>query len=220
MEAWVEFDCQITLAELKARIQVDYDIVISETSLHRALEERVFTYKDLHYELLQLNDESFKNKRSEYVQQLREHIIQGKVPIWIDETNFNLFTFRTKGRSKKNTRAKFVRGCSQKGKNLHIIGAISATNFVFCTRRRGALKSRHANEWLKTMLQEVEFQDASFLKLGPYSPMLNPIENMWPALKSRIKTSLRERVAAFMGPPPDGQTRTLCIKIVFNSTMN
>ncbi|ETV72285.1 hypothetical protein H257_12746 [Aphanomyces astaci] len=34
MEAWVEFDCQITLAELKARIQVDYDIVISETSLH------------------------------------------------------------------------------------------------------------------------------------------------------------------------------------------
>ncbi|KAF0704092.1 hypothetical protein AaE_015113 [Aphanomyces astaci] len=49
--------------------------------------------------------------------------------------------------------------------------------------------------------------DASFLKLGPYSPMLNSIENMWSALKSRIKTCLRERVAAFMGPPPDGQTR-------------
>ncbi|KAF0775371.1 hypothetical protein AaE_000929, partial [Aphanomyces astaci] len=39
--------------------------------------------------------------------------------------------------------------------------------------------------------------------------MLNPIENMWSALKSRIKISLRERVAAFMGPPPDGHTRNV-----------
>ncbi|KAF0704093.1 hypothetical protein AaE_015114 [Aphanomyces astaci] len=36
MEAWVECDCQSTFAELKARIQVDYDIVVSETTIHRA----------------------------------------------------------------------------------------------------------------------------------------------------------------------------------------
>jgi hypothetical protein len=37
--------------------------------------------------------------------------------------------------------------------------------------------------------------------------MLNPIENMWSALKARVKTRLRDGVVAFMGPPPDGQTR-------------
>jgi len=49
--------------------------------------------------------------------------------------------------------------------------------------------------------------DASLLRLSKYSPMLNPIENMWSALKARVKTRLRDGVVAFMGPPPDGQTR-------------
>ncbi|CAK4611442.1 unnamed protein product, partial [Aphanomyces euteiches] len=57
------------------------------------------------------------------------------------------------GRSKRNTRARFVRGGAQKGKNLHTIGAISSTNFVFCTKKRGAFKSADANDWLREMLR-------------------------------------------------------------------
>ncbi|RHZ05968.1 hypothetical protein DYB26_008949 [Aphanomyces astaci] len=50
-----------------------------------------------------------------------------------------------------------------------------------------------------------EFQAATLLRLAPYSPMFNPIENLWSEFKAHVKTLLRERLAAFTGPPSDGQ---------------
>ncbi|KAH9113017.1 hypothetical protein AeMF1_012730 [Aphanomyces euteiches] len=52
-----------------------------------------------------------------------------------------------------------------------------------------------------------EFSEACLLKLSPYSPMMNRIENLWLSLKAKVKSLLRERLAAFMGPPPEGSTR-------------
>lgn len=37
--------------------------------------------------------------------------------------------------------------------------------------------------------------------------MMNPIENLWSSLKAKVKSLLRERLAAFMGVPPEGSTR-------------
>ncbi|KAH9186475.1 hypothetical protein AeNC1_011547, partial [Aphanomyces euteiches] len=72
MEAWVEFDCQITLDKLQARLRDELDINVSTSTINRALDERVFTYKNIHDEPLQLNDETLKAKRQQYVQKLRE----------------------------------------------------------------------------------------------------------------------------------------------------
>ena len=60
---------------------------------------------------------------------------------------------------------------------------------------------------LESVFEEDEFCTSSLLRLSPYSPMLNPIENLWSSMKSHVKTLLRERLAAFMAPSPDGQTR-------------
>ncbi|KAH9116547.1 hypothetical protein AeMF1_009531 [Aphanomyces euteiches] len=234
---YVEFDCQITLDELQARLRDELDINVSTSTINRALDERVFTYKNVHDEPLQVNDETLKAKRQQYVQKLRELLSMGKIPVWMDETNFNLFTARTKGRSKKGKREVLPLGGTQKGKNLHIIGAMSANNFLYCVHKRGAYKSIHANEWLRNMLravrehyeglqdivviadnapchsrlnevfEEEEFSEACLLKLSPYSLMMNPIENLWSSLKAKVKSLLRERLAAFMGPPPEGSTR-------------
>ncbi|KAH9153952.1 hypothetical protein AeNC1_019244, partial [Aphanomyces euteiches] len=159
--------------------------------------------------------------RQEYVRRLRAMLGEGKLPIWIDETNYNLFTARTKARSKRGTRAVNQRGSSQKEKNLHIIGAISTNNFLYCTAKRGAYKGQHANDWLRDMLRqakahfgalgdllvicdnapchsrlgnvldEEEFGDVSLLRLSPYSPMMNPIENLWSMMKNHVKSLLR-----------------------------
>ncbi|RHY67013.1 hypothetical protein DYB30_009036, partial [Aphanomyces astaci] len=224
-QSWVEFDAQITLQEMKDRLMLELGINVSKTTLHRELDKRVFTYKTVHYEPLQMNDPSFKDKRVEYVVAFRELMGQGKIPIWIDETNFNLFTCRTKARSRRGTRAVVVRGGTQKGKNLHVIGAMSSANFFFCTHKRGAYKHQDANLWLRDMLRAatqhfgrlddiVVIADnapchsrATLLRLSSYSPMFNPIENLWSEFKAHVKTHLRERLAAFMGPPPDGLTR-------------
>ncbi|RHY81989.1 hypothetical protein DYB26_013773, partial [Aphanomyces astaci] len=85
---------------MKDRLMLELGINVSKTTLHRELDKRVFTYKTVHYEPLQMNDPSFKDKRVEYVVAFRELMGQGKIPIWIDETNFNLFTCRTKARSR------------------------------------------------------------------------------------------------------------------------
>ena len=57
------------------------------------------------------------------------------------------------------------------------------------------------------MFEEEEFSEACLLKLSPYSHMMNPIENLWSSLKAKVKSLLRERLAAFMGVPPEGSTR-------------
>ncbi|KAH9147501.1 hypothetical protein LEN26_004708 [Aphanomyces euteiches] len=178
------------------------------------LDERIFTYKNVHHEPLQMNDPQFKQMRQEYVRRLRTMMGKGKIPIWIDETNHNLFTARTKARLKCGTRAANQRDSSQKGKNLHVIGAISMNNFLYAPRFAVQYSdllvicdNAPCHSRLGNVLDEEEFEDVSLLRLSPYSPMMNPIENLWSMMKNHVKSLLRERLAAFMGPAPDGQMR-------------
>ncbi|KAF0704700.1 hypothetical protein AaE_014805 [Aphanomyces astaci] len=225
---WVEFDSQITLEEIKDRFMLDLEIEVSKSTLHRELDKRVYTFKSVHYEPLQMNDPTFKGKRREYVQQLRDLLGQGKIPIWIDETNFNLFTSRTKARSLRGRRAVFIRGGTQKGKNLHqpdanewIRGMLGAA-----TNHYGGLQdilviadNAPCHSRLENVFAEDEFRTATLLRLAPYSPMMNPIENLWSQFKAHVKALLRERLTAFMCPPPrwiysrgvsDAVSRTYC----------
>ncbi|KAJ8542610.1 hypothetical protein ON010_g12200 [Phytophthora cinnamomi] len=45
----------------------------------------------------------------------------------------------------------------------------------------------------EVVFEETEFLDATLLRLGPYSPMLNPIENVFSTFKSAVKAFMRER---------------------------
>ncbi|KAH9117567.1 hypothetical protein AeMF1_008792 [Aphanomyces euteiches] len=168
MESWVEWDNQITLEEIRAKLLLEHNIQASTSTIHRMLDERIFTYKNVHHEPLQMNDPQFKQMRQEYVRRLRTMLGEGKIPIWIDETNHNLFTAR----------------------DLLVI-----CDNAPCHSRLG------------NVLDEEEFEDVSLLRLSPYSPMMNPIENLWSMMKNHVKSLLRERLAAFMGPAPDGQMR-------------
>ncbi|ETV72293.1 hypothetical protein H257_12463 [Aphanomyces astaci] len=167
-----------------------------------------------------MSDPSFKDKRVEYVVAFGELMGQGKIPIWIDEAKLQLVHLPHQGT----------------GNNLHVIGAMSSANFFFCSHKRGAYKHQDANLWLREMLraasqhfgrlddivviadnaachsmleqvfEEEEYDSATLLCLSSSSPMFNPIENLWSEFKAHVKTLLRERLAAFMGPPPDGLT--------------
>ncbi|KAH9102311.1 hypothetical protein AeMF1_021091 [Aphanomyces euteiches] len=231
MEKWIEDDPQTTLEEMKLRLEGQHNIIVSNATIHRALMGRVYTFKDCHYEPLQANCLQVKQARRDYVAELRRLKADDKIPIWIDETNFNLFTARTKGRSKRGTRVRSIRPAPQKGRNLHIIGAMSNAGFFYAKHARGSYNNLRANDWLRGMLryarshfhglkdivvicdnapchsrveqvfEEDEFLEARLLRLSPYSPQLNPIENLWSQVKSRVKTFLREGLAAFMGPP-------------------
>lgn len=143
----------------------------------------------------------------------------------MDETNFNLFVRRTQGRSKKGARAVAKMPCS-KGPNIHMIGAISSFGKESIEIRRGSFKWENANDWMERMVTEVNERGVpldqivvvcdnapvhsrfetvaeelgfTLLRLGPYSPMLNPIENIWSVVKAKVKRFNRIPVVAGAG---------------------
>ena len=44
-----------------------------------------------------------------------------------------------------------------------------------------------AHSEIELVFEEPEFSNFSLLRLGPYSPQLNPIENIWSIVKSHVK---------------------------------
>ncbi len=114
----------------------------------------------------------------------------------------NLLCWCSQGRLPKGKWAVAVQPAS-KGKNIHIIGAIAV---VQMTCMCGAFSAEAAKAWVQNMLNNIlvgltvdnmglvcdnaschskleeltEENDGSMVfKLGPYSPQLNPLENIW-----------------------------------------
>lgn len=215
--SWVEETCDITIKQLQAKVQAEFNKPISNTTIVNYLEGRVFTMKQVHTEPVSMNSPENKIKRAEYVRSLNNFIRQGKQIVWVDETNFNLFCRRSRGRSKAGCRA-VQQLPSARGPNVHVIGAISAAGVVAMERRRGSFTALLANEWIQRLMRTweelgnrlsdlvivcdnapchsrlevvINVTEATLLRLGPYSPMLNPIETIWSKLKMGVKTNLR-----------------------------
>lgn len=222
--SWVEEDCSCTLQQLKVKILTNFNTSISVSTVGNYLEGRLFTMKKVHNEPCTMNSDINKRKRAEYVQSLNNYIRQGKQIVWIDETNFNLFCRRTRGRALAGTRAVQLLPAAR-GPNVHLIGAISTAGVVAMERRRGSFTAQLANAWVTRLMQQWqdignELEDlvivsdnapchsnletvingtaASLLRLGPYSPMLNPIETIWSKVKAYAKNNIR--IPSVTGP--------------------
>lgn len=152
---WVEEDCGITLKQLQSRILNNFHIHVSVSTIGNYLEGRVFTMKQIHNEPVTMNSIENKALRAQYVVALNEFIQQGKQIVWLDETNFNLFCRRKRGRAKAGNRA-VQKLPSSKGPNVHLICAISAAGVVHIERRRGSFTAATANAWVQTILTRWE----------------------------------------------------------------
>ncbi|MES9973606.1 MAG: transposase [Candidatus Thiodiazotropha sp.] len=153
----------------------------------------------------------------------------GKTIVWIDETNFNLFCTRQYGRSVKGSPVR-VAASNCRGKNLHIIGAINAGGLVKYTLKRGSFTAELCRLWMKDLLDELAlstndsfvivcdnapchsrleslFTDNRFqlVRLGPYSPSLNPIEIVWSVLKGEIRRDMTETYGTILQGDPENR---------------
>lgn len=149
----VEMDPEVTLRQLKEYIQGQFQIRLAMSTIGNYMDGHLYTIKKLHHRPVTMNTEGNKQARRTYVLSLNAFIQEGKEIVWIDETNFNLFTRRTQGWSRKGTRAVQDRP-SSRGPNLHVIGAISCEGIVLMTKRRGAFRSAACNEWISRVLDE------------------------------------------------------------------
>lgn len=132
--------------------------------------------------------------------------------VWIDESGWNLFMHRGKGRSHAGRPAVIVRP-NAKGRNVTLIAAISEEKGLEAFEvRLGGTKRVHFEQFLRTVIAGLNgrgkhcivMDNASIhhhgdiksivtsaghelLHLPPYSPFLNPIETIFGVWKSRIK---------------------------------
>lgn len=215
--AWIEAECDLTLKTIQTRLLTQFQVTVSTTTIGNTLQNELYTMKNIHKMPINMNSVENKLKRKVFVTALLQFIRDGKQCVWMDETNFNLYCRRSKGRAKKGKRAVQTLPVS-KGPNIHLIGAISATGVILMERRRGSFTAALGNEFaLKVVAQwtalghaeedlvligdnapchaqietAIAGTRANFLRLGPYSPQLNPIENVWSKVKAEAKSNIR-----------------------------
>jgi transposase len=231
--AWLEDDCQLTLMEIRDRIEVEMDVSITPQTVAKYLDGQTFTSKLVHRMPQGMNTTANKQLRCEYVRSVMEFAALRKSLIFIDETNFNLFCRRSKGRSRRGTRA-VVKLPNSKGPNIHIIGGMTPAGDLFWERRRGAFRTPQFEEWIRRcfaflmerghppqnivvvldnapvhshverVLTEPQYAGATPLRLAPYSSVLNPIEHIWSSVKSHIRGFMREHFQELLAGDPNG----------------
>jgi transposase len=215
----IENNASATLGDMKSLIMRDFNIDVCQNTVKNWLDGELFTVKYVRQEIININSPDNKIKRAEYLEHLFQCRSIGRTPVWIDETNYNLYCKRKQGRSKVGTRAAVLMP-SSKGANLHCIGAMTVSNVVLFTTRRGSFKSADCLEWFNELIEACnqqgivsptfiidnapahcrledllnENQHIQIIRLAPYSYLLNPIELLWSVFKSHIKRSLREQM--------------------------
>ena len=213
----VEYVKQLEL-ENTHYLEGSFGVEVCYQTVSNQLDGMLITRKRTHYEPVVMNSMETKVKRRDFVQALllimqeeNSHVV------YIDETNVNLFTKREYGRAAKGRRA-ISRDPASKGPNIHIIGAISQNGLEYWEKRRGSYTKAEASDFVKRLittmvgkgillnniiiicdnapchsniedlLQEPEYNLARILRLGPYSPQLNPIEEVWSFAKDKFKS--------------------------------
>lgn len=218
MVEWLSDDPTMTLNIMKMRVTAEFEVDLCLSTISSYLNCRLLTIKKLHLVSETMNSFENKRKRKIYVEKLENYRQAGMRLVWMDETNINLHCTRNQGWSIRGTRAR-VAVTSSRGANLHIIGAIDETGFLDYTVKRGSFNKITFQQWLRRLLdklracsnqtnviicdnapchsdaeavfQEPQYVEQKLLRLGPYSPALNPIEGIWSILKSKIKAQMR-----------------------------
>ncbi|KAG2984238.1 hypothetical protein PC129_g14258 [Phytophthora cactorum] len=93
-----------TTAEYLNLVVEDFNVKLSQTTISRHLIDMMYTIKQVRVEPTTCNNEMNKEKRKEFAEALIRHTDKGDLVVYFDETNYNLYTKRTRGRAKKGKR--------------------------------------------------------------------------------------------------------------------
>jgi len=159
------------------------------------------------------NSEEVKLARREYAEWLVQAHGHNEEIIFIDESGFNLWLARTRGRARVGQRA--VRTvAARKGPNFTCIMVISTTRGILHSEfRNGGTHADHFNAFLAATVElagnvratfvmdnapchrrtrQVDIGNNAVRFLPAYSPILNIVENAWSAWKAAFKQQLAE----------------------------
>ena len=87
----IEKNPVLTLKDLAEIVHNEFNDVCINT-IKNMLDTKLFTMKNTRNQINNMNLPANKVKKSAYIQTLYDHRSQGRMMIFIDETNFNIYT--------------------------------------------------------------------------------------------------------------------------------
>ncbi|RLN94497.1 hypothetical protein BBJ28_00016727 [Nothophytophthora sp. Chile5] len=146
-------DPDLTLRQLADVLGTSLQMTVCPQSVKNHLDVSLITMKQFHKEPQYMNTPQNKLKRREYLIKLQRHQAAGTTIIYMDETNFNLWSTRIRGRSRRGHRAVkkvFAGG----GQNLQVIACIGIGGVVHYELRYGGNKYLQSNEFIRATLHK------------------------------------------------------------------
>ena len=206
------------------RIEAQFGFKLSKSTVAKHLDMMTYTLKAVRFVPERANSIENKNKHSLFCSKLLNYQSTGKPILFMDETNFNLHISRRDGRSLKGRQCNVVSAGTQ-GANIHVIGCIGPHGLMYHEIQRGSFQKESAQSWMRECLgdakrqygglvvmvvdnapchsniekvfSEEEFRGCEVLRLGPYSPMFNPIEQVW-SFKVYVKQELAAKIVSIL----------------------
>ncbi|GMF62147.1 unnamed protein product [Phytophthora fragariaefolia] len=75
LEEYLDEDCRHTCEQMRDRLRNDLGVTVSTSSVHRALQGMVYSFKKMRIEKITMNNTVNKDKRKEFVEKLEKHML-------------------------------------------------------------------------------------------------------------------------------------------------
>ncbi|KAG3030627.1 hypothetical protein PC120_g3627 [Phytophthora cactorum] len=147
---------------MKKMLVIDMNISLSTSSISRHLTGMLYTVKQPRVVPMTCNNEVNKTKRQAFAKSLKQHQLDGDCIVYFDETNFNLYWKRGRGRAKKEKRATVVQVPS-KGPNLQVKCAVaSGMGVVLYRLERGIIRMEQNAAFVEEIYQTIKATEMFF----------------------------------------------------------
>jgi len=209
----IEGDVSITLLNLKSDILREKGINLSLSTINRSISNFNYTFKKVALIPEARNSEDNVEKRFQYANQYL--LMDESKVMFLDEFGVNCSMRKSHGRSEKGTTPKKVVK-SIRSKNFSISAAITKTRLVYYKKIDRAFNGERYEEFLKNLCEILRSENENaytfvmdncsihkvhgvrsvvaayghvLIFIPPYSPQLNPIEELFSLWKSAVRSA-------------------------------
>jgi transposase len=217
IRSWVDADSSISLVRLKELCLTEFDLEVSTTTIERRIQDFHYSLKRINCQPERRNDEEALHARATYATSFMQVLATSAHEriFFLDEAGFSVSMRARRGRSLRGTRAVHVVG-SIRSRNISLMCAMNKSGIFHYTVQTRAYNTETFSGSLRTLFEKmrtesiqnavlitdnvafhrtrsvrelVEANGHRLMFLPPYSPFLNPIENLFSKWKEAVRRS-------------------------------
>lgn len=213
LKEWIDEDASSTLDALRTKLINTFGVTVSTTTVNNYIDSFSYSFKRITLIPVRRNDEESIDARFNYAQkflQVLSNFDESKL-LFVDEIGFSISLRSREGRSLKGTRAvQMVPGL--RTRNISVCCSMSKLGVIKYQVQTTPYNTITFGSFIDSLLAEIngrgshviimdnvpfhksqqireaiEEKDHQLIFLPPYSPFMNPIENMFAKWKQSIR---------------------------------